>query len=102
MDADSILPQDIPNLRTAAALEQIGDSTSEALSPMEVGSPPVRAPAHDEYADPDPTLLTPPPQHPAAVEPAPAVGTPHQPGTTPLQAHLAAREATDQVQPTAA
>ena len=38
LDAESILAQDIPNLRTAAALEQSDDFTSEALPPA---SPPV-------------------------------------------------------------
>ena len=62
----------MPDLRAAAALEQIGDSASEALSPAEVDSPPVSAPALDESAAPDPALLAPPAQ-PTAAQPAAAV-----------------------------
>lgn len=83
VDADSILARDVPNLRAAAALEQIHESASEAILPAEANSCP-RAAAGDESAaaaalhptptQPDPAALA--PQHPAPLEHAPAMDSP--------------------------
>lgn len=91
LDADSILAQDVPHLRAAAAMEHIKNSASEVVFPTEV-----KAPGHDE-----PALPAPPAQHPAAVEPVPALEHSNMPAPTRLQAHPPAREAFAPAQPTA-
>ena len=78
LEADSVLAREVSNLRTAAALEQIDASASEAALPAEVNFSSVRASAHDESA----AALHFTPTQPAPAQPAPTQPAPTQPDPT--------------------